>query len=387
MGTPASVTPSTCLAAGAPVAPNPLAVPGQSGPLTVSHIAKQAAEQATRAADAAMRAAARSTAANSARRDDIMFAAHQAATDAERYARMAAEEEQAGNHATGRNLTARAVASAVQAQRAAGVPCTAEALAALIERRRTEAEIREAERERRERAAAYEAEMRAATGMDADNRLRQEIVRSTARDEVPKLGWSRGMVRAMEIALAGRLYRRDGFAWASGSPGQFTGGRRVARERVLMLANAGFLAIGRGADRAITATPMGEVALYLAHLHPEGVHADDKSAQEARLVASRKRGRSRDEVKAAAKRLPPLERYVLRTFKRPETLAAQSAKAAVEAEQIWETDGGALAPCELRGPQSPGGSRGGGRAAPVQLSFFGGRHSARPPGPATARAP
>lgn len=375
MDAPTTMIPGIRPANGTPITPKPATVPGEpADSLTVSHIA----QQATRAADTAMRAAARSTVANSARFESIMFAAHQAATDAQRYARIAAEEEQAGNPATGRNFTARAIASAVQAQRMAEVPCTVEALAALIESKLTEAESREVARAERERAAAYEAELRAATGMDADNRLRLEVARSTAREEVPKLGWSRGMVRTMEIAHAGRLYRRDGFAWGSGRRGQFTGGRRVARERVLMLANAGFLAIGRGADRAITPTPMGETALYLTHLHSEGVHPDDRTAHQARLAASRGRGRSRDETKAAAKRLRPLERYFLRTFKRPVTLAEQNARATIAADQTWETEGGALT-CEPRSPRG---------AAPLQLSFTLGDHPlAEAPQLESARAP
>lgn len=378
MDAPATVIPGIRSPAGLPTAAKTDAVPAS---LITFHIAQQAAQQATRAADTAMRAAARSTAANSARLDAIMFDAHQAATEAERYARLAAEEEQAGNPATSLNFTALAIIRAVHAQRTAGVPCTAEALAALIERKRTEVEIREAARTEREHAAAYEAELRSSTGMDADNRLRLEFAKSTAREEVPSWGWSRGMLRAMEIAQAGMLYRRNGFAWHSRDPGQFSGGRRVARQRVLMLADAGFLAIGRGADRAITPTPMGETALYLAHLHPEGLHPDDRSAHEARLAAGRRRGRSREEIKSAAKRLRPLGRYLLRTFKRPVTLAEQNVRAAEEAEQTWETEGGALS-CEPHRPRPPR------RAMPRQLSFAAGGHpQAGAPRPESARAP
>ncbi|MFJ3182600.1 hypothetical protein ACIPJN_30000 [Streptomyces sp. NPDC086796] len=348
--------------------------------VSAAHIAGQAAKQAVFAADTAMHAAARSTAASS-RLDSVMFAAHKAATEAEHFARLAAEEEQAGNQATSRNLAARAIGYAVSAQQAAGVPCTAQKLAVLVERRRTEAELQEAARAEQERAAAYEAELRASTGMDAENRLLLEIAKYEARDEVPGLGWGRGMVRAMEFALAGRLYRRDGFAWASGSAGLFTGGRRVARERVLMLARAGFLAVGRGSDRSITITAMGEVALYLARLHPEGIHADDRTAHSARLLANRRRGRRSDDVKAAAMTLPPLDRYFLRSFKRPVTLAEQAARAALEAEQTWESEGGALTrgPCTPRLPL---------RVRPLQLSLPLGNHpSAAPAMSASPRAP
>ncbi|MFJ2218210.1 hypothetical protein ACIQVO_38430 [Streptomyces sp. NPDC101062] len=295
--------------------------------------------------------------ANSRRLDSIMFAAHGAAAEAERFARLAAEEELAGNRATSRSLTARAIENAAKTQQTAGVPCTAQELAVLIERRRTQEELREAAQAEKEWAAAYEAELQAQTGMDAENRLLLERAKDKARDEVPELGWSRGMVRAMEIAQAGRLYRRDGFAWDSGSPGRFTGGRRVARDRVLMLARAGFLAVGRKADRAITITPMGDIALYLVRLHPEGVHADDRAAHTARLAANQKRGRRRDDIKAAAKSLRPLDRYILKSFKLPVTLAEQTARAAIESEQTWESEGGALTreprrPRPLSGPRS-----------------------------------
>ncbi|MEV7157186.1 hypothetical protein AB0N77_21590 [Streptomyces misionensis] len=346
-----------------------------------SQIAVQAAKQAVLAADAAMHAAARSTTASS-RLDSIMIAAHQAAVEAERFARLAAEEEQAGNWATSRNFTARAVENAVKAQQTAGVPCTAQELTVLTERRRTQEELLEAERAEKERAAVYEAELRAETGMDAENRLRLEMAKYTARDEVPKLGWSRGMVGAMEIAQAGRLYRRDGFAWDSGRPSRFTGGRRVARDRVLMLARAGFLAVGRKDNRAITTTPMGDIALYLVRLHPDGVHADDRTAHAARLAANRKRGRRSDDIKAAARSLPPLDRYVLRSFKQPVTLAEQTARAAAEAEQTWESEGGALAPEPCK-PRSPG------RLWPLQLALdLGslGEHSSTDRSP-TAHAP
>lgn len=377
MHAPPTVAPGIRSSADTPTASTPAEVHG----CALTRIAQQAVQEATRAADTAMRAAARSTAANSVRLDTIMFEAHQAATDAERYARLAAEEEQAGNPATGRNFTAFAIARAVHAQRTAGVPCTAEALTALIERPRTDAEIQQEARAERERDAAYEAEQRAVTGMDADNRVRLEVAKSTARQEVPSWGWSRGMLRAMEIAQSGKLFRRDGYAWQSRTPGQFTGGRRVARERVLMLAGAGFLAVGRGADRAITMTPMGEIALYLVQLHPDGLHPDDRTAHQARLAAVRRRGRSRDEIKAAAKRLRPLDRHVLRTFKRPVTLAEQNARAAMEAEQTWETDGGA----PVREPHSPQPPN---RAVARQLSFPAGHQpSADAPRPGTPCAP
>lgn len=324
--------------------------PGQPDVHTIAQVAQQAAALAVQAADTAMHAVIRSTAANSSRLDSIMFAAHEAATEAERFARMAVTDAQTGEQGTCHAFAVRAIAYAAQAQQMVGVDRSAAALTKQIERARTEEDRREAERAERESAAVYEAEMRAKTGMDADNRLRLEIARLNAEEVVPTMGWSTGMVRAMEIAQAGRLYRRDGFMRDGGVPGRWTGGRRVSRERVRMLAAAGFLVIGRGEDRKITPTPMGEAALYLAHLHPQGVHPDDKSAHAARLAACRSRWRRRDETKAAARKLPPLDRFTLRRVKRPVTLAEQEARAAGQASQTWEDDGGAIPAAECCPP-------------------------------------
>ncbi|MEU2086844.1 DUF6884 domain-containing protein [Streptomyces albus] len=312
--------------------------PGVPTTPTCLQLAERAAALAVQAADAAMHAVARSRGRDTSRLDAVMLAAHEAANDAERYARMAAEDAAAGQARTVRAFAARAVTCAVDAQRAAGVEESAAELSALLERQRTAAEQEEAERERREWDARIEAELRAETGMDAENRVRLELATLTAAEKVPALGWSVGMVRAMEVAEAGRLVRRDGFAW--------DGRRKVARHRVLALANAGFLAIGRGADRRITPTLMGSLALYLARLAPEHVHPDDKSAYEARMAAvGRRRGMSKEDRKRAARRLPPLDPHLVRRFVRPVTLAEQEALAAREAEaaeQVWEDEGGAV---------------------------------------------
>ncbi|WP_158718300.1 DUF6884 domain-containing protein [Streptomyces albus] len=316
----------------------PTAHEEEPGMPTCLRVAERAAALAVQAADAAMHAVAHSRGRDTSRLDAVMFAAHEAANDAERYARMAAEDAAAGQARTVRAFAARAVTCAVDAQRTAGVEESAAELSALLERQRTAAEQEEAERERRERDARIEAELRAETGMDAENRVRLELATLTAAEKVPALGWSVGMVRAMEVAEAGRLVQRDGFAW--------DGRRKVARHRVLALANAGFLRIGRGADRRITPTPMGSLALYLARLAPEHVHPDDKSAYEARMAAvGRRRGMSKEDRKRAAHRLPPLDPHLVRRFVRPVTLAEQEALAAREAEaaeHVWEDEGGAV---------------------------------------------
>ncbi|MFD0427652.1 hypothetical protein ACFQ60_03905 [Streptomyces zhihengii] len=50
-----------------------------------------------------------------------------------------------------------------------------------------------------------ETELRAETGMDADNRERLELVRVHASMVVPPLGWSRQLADVMRIAVDGRL--------------------------------------------------------------------------------------------------------------------------------------------------------------------------------------
>ncbi|MFJ9381924.1 hypothetical protein [Streptomyces sp. NPDC101455] len=96
----------------------------------------------------------RSRAWDTAALEEIMHAAHAAATEAERFATYTAEESAAGSGRSLRALGARAIDHAKQAQIAAGVDCTAAGLARLIERVRTVAELREAQHAEREREAA-----------------------------------------------------------------------------------------------------------------------------------------------------------------------------------------------------------------------------------------
>ncbi|WP_431985262.1 hypothetical protein [Streptomyces qinglanensis] len=117
--------------------------------------------------------------------------------------------------------------------------------------------------------------------MDAGNRVRLEVARSKAARVVPALGWTTGMVRAVQTAAAGRLTHHDGACWH--------GRRRVARHRVQMLTNGGFLTTAAVEDSRLAVTPAGELALYLARLAPEHVHPDDASAYAARLRAVSRR--------------------------------------------------------------------------------------------------
>jgi len=292
------------------------------------------------AADAAEHAVARSRGRDTAHLDAAMWAAHAEFLDAQRYAQWVAQDAGTVTASTLRNYVISAIAAAERAQKAARMPSTASELAELIAEPWTQAmadEEARRERERRKEEARYEAEERKRTGMDADNRHRLTMARYIAVNHVPKLGWSKGMVSVMEQAATGQLYRRDGSAW--------NGRRRVSRERTLMLARAGYLSVGRGQDRRIRVTPMGDTALFLVRLHSEGIHPDDKSAYEARYVVARRLRRNKEDTKTIARKLPQIDQWTLRRCARPVTIVEQEARAAELAEQTWADEGGALPGC------------------------------------------
>ncbi|MFS0691712.1 hypothetical protein [Streptomyces nitrosporeus] len=303
-------------------------------------VAQKAVRLASAAADAAERAVARSRGRDTAHLDAAMWAAHAEFLDAQRYAQWVAPDAGAVTASTLRNYVNSAIAAAERAQKAAGTASTASELAELIAEPWTQAmadEEARRERERREEEARYEAEERKRTGMDADNRHRLTMARYIAEKHVPKLGWSKGMVSVMEQAATGQLYRRDGSAW--------NGRRRVSRERTLMLARAGYLSVGRGQDRRIRVTPMGDTALFLVRLHSEGIHPDDKTAYEARYVVARRLRRNKEDTKTIARKLPQIDQWTLRRCVRPVTIAEQEARAAELAEQTWADEGGTLPGC------------------------------------------
>ncbi|MEU1827175.1 hypothetical protein ABZ502_32705 [Streptomyces abikoensis] len=309
-----------------------------------AEVAQRAVTLASEAADAAELAVCRSRARDTERLDEAMFAAHAEFVSAEQYARWVVQDAGTVTASTLRNYTTRAIEAAERAQQAAGLACTASQLAELIAEPWTQAMAEEQarqERERREEAEQYEAGERDRTGMDADNRHRLTMARYLAQDEVPKLGWSKAMVSVMEQAAGGQLYRKDGFTW--------NGRRRVKKERVLMLVQAGYLSIGRGQDQRILMTPMGDTALFLARLHPEGIHPDDRTAYEARFAVARRLRRNKEDTKSMARRLPRLNAWTLRRCVRPVTIAEQQARAAEIAEQTWADEGGAIPGVERPG--------------------------------------
>ncbi|MFF9157642.1 toprim domain-containing protein [Streptomyces sp. NPDC014846] len=150
--------------------------------------------------------------------------------------------------------------------------------------------------------------------MDEENRTRHYRDMSHAEDVVPRLGWSRPLVDVLRLAHDGRLLvSQDG---TYRQPGSGTKpGRRVNKQRVDLLLNAGFLTLTNSNADGSTLLPTahGKQGLYLADLHPEGLHADDAAAYAARLKSARRgRIRNSDGAKAMARRLPAMEKWDLR---------------------------------------------------------------------------
>ncbi|GGY71129.1 hypothetical protein GCM10010363_60350 [Streptomyces omiyaensis] len=306
-------------------------------------IARAAAGLAVAAADHATDAVCHSRSGSTVRLEEAMHAAHAQALEAEKYAGWAAgwQAESTGEHVLRRYAT-RAADAAIRAQAAAGVEMTAAALRSQLDQAPTAQEHAERESERRREEARQEAEERAETGLDADNRHQARMNAYYAESAVPALGWTAGHVRVLEAAATGRLYWRDKQARQAAQHGQWEGGRKISAERTRALYGARFLTAVRQADgtRLLTLSPMGQAALELARLHPEGLYATDQDAYQARYDRAAKRHRRSDDKKAAARRLPPLDAVVLRLYRRPMTLAEQELRAQRDAAAQWEGEGG-----------------------------------------------
>ncbi|MFH8642086.1 hypothetical protein [Streptomyces goshikiensis] len=345
---------------------------GEPTPQTCLRVAREAAELAVAAADEAMNAVCRSRSGN-ARLEQVMHVTHREATEAEGYAARAqqwAADPEMPDSAL--NYCARgAVDHAVRAQAAAGVEVTAAALRTALERKLTPQEHAERESQRRREEAEQEAAERAATGMDSENRHLAATNVYIAQGIVPALGWTAGHVRVLEAAKTGRLYWLDGKARKAAEHGVWSGGRRISRERTQDLRAAGFLVAVDAADgiSVLTLTPMGQVALELARLHPAGLYESDKAAYEARYARVAKRHKRMDDKKAAARRLPALAGGTVRRFRRPVTLVEQEARAAREAPDQWEDEGGYCPGVETPRP-APGTHTAPARAAAVTANLL-----------------
>ena len=307
---------------------------GDPSPQTCLQVAAEAALLAVIAADDATAAVCRSRS-GTAQLEAAMHAAHREAVEAARHA------DHAEQYADDPEMPASALAycarqavhHAVLAQTAAGVENTAAALRAELDRVLTPAELAERERARRQEEAQREAEQQAATGMDRQNREQAASNLYLAEHHVAELGWTTGHLRVMEAAATGRLYWRGGRARLAVRHGEWTGGRRISQERTQALLTAKFLTAAQHSDgtHLLTPSPMGNVALELARLHQSGLHASDHAAYEARFARVRRRHKRRDDQKAAARRLPPLEPSAQKLYRKPVTIAAQQALASQQA--------------------------------------------------------
>ncbi|MGX2994918.1 hypothetical protein JNUCC64_11560 [Streptomyces sp. JNUCC 64] len=323
----------------------PAAPFGDPSPQTCLQVAGEAALFAIIAADDAMAAVCRSRSGSTAHLEAAMHEAHREATEAARHADRA--EQYADDPEMPASALAycarKAVDHAVRAQAAAGAETTAADLRTELDRVLTPAEQAERESARRKAEAEHEAEQRAATGMDHDNRQRAASNRYLAERHVAALGWTTGHLRVMEAAATGRLYWRDRRARLAPQHGQWSGGRRISQERTRALYAARFLVTtARTVDgaRVLAPSPMGRVALELARLHQAALHDTDQAAYDARFARVRRRHKRRDDQKAAARRLPELDPSARRSYRHPVTLAEQQARADREAADRWEDEGG-----------------------------------------------
>ncbi|WP_073756515.1 hypothetical protein [Streptomyces sp. CB03234] len=331
------------------------ATAGDPSPQTCIQVARQAAILAVTAADDAMTAVCRSRSGATARLEAVMHAAHKEAVEADEYADRAEQYADDPAMPSGAPLycARQAVDHALRAQSAAGVETTAADLRAELERKLTAAEYAEQESARRQREAEQEAEDRAATGMDRENRDRAARNRYLAQGHVAELGWTAGHVRVMEAAESGRLYWRGGRARQAARHGVWDGGRRLSRERTQALFAARFLVAVRQDDntRTLVPSPMGQVALELARLHPAGLYDSDQAAYEARFAKVRRRHKRRDDQKAAARLLPPLDSSARNLYRKPLLLTEQQARAERDAVDRWEGEGGSCP--AVKAPRPP----------------------------------
>jgi hypothetical protein len=216
-----------------------------------------------------------------------------------------------------------------------------------------------------EEATRIEAELRAETGYDEENRVKHYRDQRCAADHVPALGLAWSHVRVLQAAEAWRLVRAaDGRYAVRRSRDATKGGRKVSSDRVETLIRARYLtpvSESTGLVR-IRLTIRGAQALYLVGLHPEGVHADEKSAYQARWARAASRWMSKEDRKAAARRLPHLPSIACRWYRdRPVTATEQVRRAARTVDTVsdpgtteaWESDGGAVPKAQVPTPPAP----------------------------------
>ncbi|MEU1465299.1 hypothetical protein ABZ467_32450 [Streptomyces sp. NPDC005727] len=299
-------------------------------------LADRAFQYADEAANGAQRAAAQSSAQNEERLEAVMHAAHAHYLVAERHHGMARKAHADGLRTRLEHHASEVISAAAETQRAAGVVTTADALKEVLEglkpaaeRARQEAAREQLQAELERLKAERDRELTAVTRMDAANRELLQGAQWRAESAVPALGWWPALAADMAHAHQGRLWLDE-----TGAPrlvkeitgGRVVAGRKVNADRVAMLRAAGFLVTGTDGETSALLHPsaMGREALYLATLYPEGLHADERAAYEARYKASRQPGMNNEERKSAARRLPPLDRHAMRASRVKPVLLEES---------------------------------------------------------------
>ncbi|MFF7953718.1 hypothetical protein [Streptomyces griseorubiginosus] len=323
-------------------------------------IADRAFQHADKAADGAQRAASRASTRNEERLEKVMHAAHAHWLVAERHYGGARKAHADGQKSRLEYHATEVISAAVETQRVAGVAMTADALKEVLEglkpatERARLAEARaQLQAELDQQKAEQDRELTAVTRMDAANRDRLQQVRWHAERAVPALGWWPTLAADMAHAFQGRLCLDE-----TGTPrllkttadGGVVAGRKVNAERVAMLRAAGFLQTGTdsGASTLLHPTDVGREALYLATLYPEGLHADERAAYEARYARARRTWMNNEQRKSAARRLPPLDPHAMRAVREKPVLveddqipqisaegAARHADMAELAQRLW----------------------------------------------------
>ncbi|MEU4898250.1 DUF6884 domain-containing protein [Streptomyces sp. NPDC044780] len=127
--------------------------------------------------------------------------------------------------------------------------------------------------------------------------------RHMARHELPRLNWSAGVAEVMTAVVAGDLA-----ADTSGTVRRRQGeGRRVPAARVALLVSGAFIRVaGEGKRGRLMPTEDGAKVARMCQVFPEGLHEDDKTAQEARRKAAKKPRVSSDRAKEVSRTLEPL---------------------------------------------------------------------------------
>ncbi|MEV6133167.1 DUF3560 domain-containing protein [Streptomyces violaceusniger] len=127
--------------------------------------------------------------------------------------------------------------------------------------------------------------------------------RYMAHHELPWLNWSAGVAEVMAAVVAGDLA-----ADTSGIVRRRQGeGRRVPAARVALLVSGAFIRVpGEGKRGPLMPTEDGAKVARMCQVFPEGLHQDDKTAQEARRKAAKKPRVSSDRAKELSHTLEPL---------------------------------------------------------------------------------